>query len=62
MRLRSLLLTRHGLSACLFAVAPAGASALGNGMAATVPGGHGSGDDALTGTAGNDVIEGLGRE
>jgi Ca2+-binding RTX toxin-like protein len=40
-------------------VAPATASALCNGMAATV-GGATSGNDTLTGTSGNDVIEGLG--
>lgn len=54
---RSLLLT--GLFLLAFAAVPATASALCNGMAATV-GGATSGNDTLTGTAGNDVIEGLG--
>jgi Ca2+-binding RTX toxin-like protein len=46
-------------AAALFAVVPASASALCNGMAATV-GGATAGNDTLTGTAGPDVIEGLG--
>jgi Ca2+-binding RTX toxin-like protein len=48
-----------GVIALAFAAAPASASALCNGMAATV-GGATSGPDTLTGTSGDDVIEGLG--
>ena len=48
-----------GLTGLAFAAAPASASALCNGMAATVAGATG-GNDVLTGTAGADVIEGLG--
>ena len=48
-----------GLIGLAFAVVPATASALCNGMAATVAGATG-GNDVLTGTAGADVIEGLG--
>jgi Ca2+-binding RTX toxin-like protein len=56
-RCRLLLLTAALLA--LFVVAPASASALCNGMAATV-GGATSANDTLTGTSGVDVIEGLG--
>src|SRR5215475_2689426 len=53
---RPVLLT---LTICaLLSAAPTSASALCNGMAATVGGATG-GNDTLTGTAGNDVIEGL---
>jgi Ca2+-binding RTX toxin-like protein len=55
---RRLLLIIAALLAA-FLVTPATASALCNGMAATVAGATG-GNDTLTGTSGNDVIEGLG--
>jgi Ca2+-binding RTX toxin-like protein len=55
---RSLLVLSGALAALLLAL-PASASALCNGMAATV-GGATSGNDTLTGTSGADVIEGLG--
>jgi Ca2+-binding RTX toxin-like protein len=56
-KLRSLLFA--GLFLLAFAAIPASASALCNGMAATV-GGATAGPDTLTGTGGADVIEGLG--
>jgi Ca2+-binding RTX toxin-like protein len=55
---RRLLLLTAALLVVLL-VAPASASAVCNGMAATV-GGATSGNDTLTGTSGADVIEGLG--
>jgi Ca2+-binding RTX toxin-like protein len=54
---RPLLLTAFLFAALL--IVPASASALCNGMAATVAGAT-SGSDTLTGTSGDDVIEGLG--
>src|SRR5262245_8101481 len=56
--MRRLLLLSTALTALLL-IAPAGASALCNGLAATV-GGATSGSDTLNGTSGDDVIEGLG--
>jgi len=56
--MRLLLLLTTALLATLL-IAPAAASAMCNGLAATVPGATG-GNDTLNGTSGDDVIEGLG--